>query len=126
MSEAWHINSEVDPIDLINDMLALPLPPNDGLYSMGEAFEPWNLFPLYGTYSADFDDCAIGVLEDLRDGTFLRNDLAAEMLRETLCLINICEYGSSPRVCFPIAEFKELLPPLIDKWKAYRASQWDA
>jgi hypothetical protein len=88
-------------------------------------FDPWDIFPaLYGSYDSDFDDCAIDVLTELRDGEKRRDDLGAEMLREMLCVANLCDYGTSPRFCFPTSEFKALLPELIDKWCSYRNQHW--
>lgn len=87
-------------------------------------FDPWEIFPVYGTYSSDFDECAIAVLEELRDGKKVRDDLGAEMFREMLCRMELCDYGSSPRVCFPTTGFKEVLPAFIDKWKEFSAMVW--
>ena len=89
-------------------------------WSSGEVFDPWALFPyLYGSYSEDFDEMAIEVLKELMDGTFKRRDLATKMFREMLCTSGYCDYGSSPRACFPTPEFREHLPNLITRWEAY-------
>lgn len=107
-------------------MLALPAIPPNKLYSDGECFDPWDLFPsLYGSYSSDFDDLAIAVLEDIRDRAHRHDDLASEMFREILCTSGLCNYGTSPRVCFPTIEFAPLLPALIDKWKEYASIMWE-
>jgi hypothetical protein len=50
--------------------------------------------------------------------------LAHEMFREMLCTAELCDYGTSPRVCFANEPFKALLPQLIEKWEAYSAAQW--
>lgn len=106
-------------------LLARPSIPDDGAYSDGECFDPWDLFPaLYGSYSKAFDDMAIEVLSDIRDGTWNRTDLASEMFREMLCTCGLCDYGSSPRVCFAATAFKEMLPRLIERWREYSAIQW--
>lgn len=100
--------------------------PNDPQDSDME-FDPWSLFPaLYGNYSGEFDHCAIQVLEDLRDSTHNRKDLASQMFREMLCTSRLCDYGTSPRVCFPTTEFEKLLPELIEKWKAYYLGHWQS
>lgn len=107
-------------------MLTLPpIPGGDDLYSDGECFDPWNLFPcLYGSYSSDFDDMAVAVLADIRDQTNKRNDLAAQMFREILCTTGFCDYGTSPRVCFAATEFAPLLPRLIERWQEYARRMW--
>lgn len=109
----------------LDALLALPPIPADGMYSDGECFNPWDLFPaLYGTYSSTFDDLALEVLEDIRDRTHLRTDLAAEMFREMLCTSGFCNYGTSPRVCFASPGFADRLPRLIERWDEYSAIHW--
>lgn len=54
-----------------------------------DVFDPWELFPaVYGSYDAAFDQMAIHVLEDVRDKTYHREDLAARILggRPMLCV----------------------------------------
>lgn len=90
-------------------------------------FDPWDIFPaLYGTYCSTFDECAIDVLCEIRDGQRRREDLAADMLREMLCTANLCEYGTSPRTCFPTMEFREILPELIERWQAFSKASWES
>jgi len=92
-----------------------------------DVFDPWDLFPcLYGSYSKDFDDMALDVLRDIRAGDVRRDDLASQMFREMLCTANLCDYGTSPRVCFATEQFKEVLPALIEKWEAYSLVSWGA
>lgn len=111
----------------VADALARPDIPKDEMYSVGEFFEPWDLFPsVYGSYSRAFDDLAIDVLTDIRDGTHRRNDLANEIFREMLCTSGLCEYGTSPRVCFATEPFKRLLPTLIERWQRYASITWDS
>lgn len=105
-------------------------------------FDPWALFPeLYGSYSSQFDELAINVLEDLQTSAaalsskelgawskacgYRRRDLASEIFREMLCTKDFCDYGTSPRVCFATGKFAEVLPQLIEKWKAYYKATWD-
>jgi hypothetical protein len=91
-----------------------------------EYFDPWEPFTLlYGSYSSEFDDMAIRVLTDIQNGKFDNHSLADEMFREMLCNLDFCTYGTSPRVCFPDGNFKELLPEYIDKWKQYYKVQWN-
>ncbi|WP_367347574.1 hypothetical protein [Sphingobium yanoikuyae] len=104
--------------------LALDLPLAVG--AAGE-FDPWEIFPVfYGSYNAAFDKMAIGVLIAIRDQSDVtRQTLAEEMFREFLCRSALCEYGSSPRSCFPTEHFLPLLQDLIDKWHAYSKVRWD-
>lgn len=116
-----------DAAAAVERLLSRPLPPaGDELFDDDECFVPWQLFPaLYGTYSSAFDELALDVLKDLRDGTFNRDDLAAEMFREMLCTTGLCEYGTSPRTCFPTSELRPLLPRLIEKWAEYARITWN-
>lgn len=106
-------------------MLARPSIPVEGMFSDGECFDPWELFPaVYGSYSEEFDDMAIGVLEDIRYGTHTRNDLASQMFREMLCTAGFCDYGTSPRSCFASGRFNEQLPALLERWREYAQIKW--
>lgn len=109
----------------LRSLLSKPPIPADGLYSDGECFDPWDLFPsLYGSYNSEFDDMAIDVLSDIRDGTYNRVDLAAEMFQEMLCTAGLCDYGTSPRVCFASGALKEELPRFIERWREYADIVW--
>lgn len=111
----------------VSALLALPLPESPEALGSEEDFNPWKVvFPaVYGSYCGAFDKCAIEVLEELRDHDRRREDLGADMLREMLCVADLCSYGTSPRVCFPTQQFEALLPALIEKWRAYAISKWD-
>lgn len=67
---------------------------------------------------------ALRVLENLLAGRFDDEGLAEEMFREVLCNLELCDYGTSPRVCFPTNEFRVLLPSLIKKWREYYQIIW--
>ena len=124
MSESWR-KLEHESAARVREMLTLPQREQPGMGPCDGEFDPWALFPaVYGSYSSDFDDMAIAVLTDIKDRTHKRDDLASEMFREMLCVLDLCDYGSSPRVCFPNSEFKEMLPELIEKWKQYSAAHW--
>lgn len=106
-------------------LIALPLPESNDMLGIEGEFNPWDLFPaIYGSYSSDFDKCALDVLCDLRDGAHNRADLAGDIIREMLCVAHLCDYGTSPRVCFPTSQFKKLLPGLIEKWREYAVISW--
>lgn len=111
--------------DRVRGLLSLPMPEASDMLGTEGEFDPWDLFPcLYGSYSGEFDKLAIEVLCELRDKTIRRGDLAAEMFREMLCNADLCEYGTSPRVCFATSYFAEVLPALIERWRAYAELAW--
>ncbi len=61
----------------LSEMLAKPTVPEDGMHSGGECFEPWDLFRcVYGSYSSEFDEMAIAVLNDIEKKTYQRTDIA--------------------------------------------------
>lgn len=124
IEEPWYARKEREAAERVAAELAKPF--DDGSMNSGDYFDPWSLFPaLYGSYSSEFDVLAVEVLTDLQNGTHERRDLAAEMFREMLCTSHLCDYGTSPRVCFPThGHFKPLIPQLIEKWKAYYAVRW--
>lgn len=96
----------------------------DGVIYGDDGFDPWALFPaLYGSYSSSFDECALDVLRELRDREKRRDDLGADMFREMLCTAEMCDYGTSPRVCFWALD-AALLQRLIDRWAEWSAIQW--
>lgn len=106
-------------------LLALPMPESADMLGIEGEFEPWNIFPaIYGSYCSSFDKCALDVLTEIMNGDREREDLGADMLREMLCVSDLCSYGTSPRVCFPTQQFKALLPVLIEKWRAYALLAW--
>lgn len=111
-------------IENLKAELAKPICGED--ISSVDDFDPWELFPaVYGCYSSAFDDMALEVLASLIDKTFPVETLAHEMFREMLCTAGLCDYGSSPRVCFPTAEFSEVLPSLRYKWAQYADAKWN-
>lgn len=124
-NELWVDRLEREAAEKLDALMALPLPEHELDVGSDEFFDPWRLFPLlYGTYSNDFDECALDVLRELDNKTKVRDDLGAEMFREMLCRLNLCTYGTSPRVSFPTSPFFQRLPKLIALWEAYSAMQW--
>lgn len=122
--ELWCQRVDREAIENLQALLALPMPEDEHDQHDG-TFDPWRLFPcVYGSYGGDFDRCAIEVLQEVEKGEKRRDDLGAEMFREMLCTSHLCDYGTSPRVCFPTEHFRPLLPTLIEKWKAYSLIQW--
>lgn len=121
----WIREKEEKATLAVRDLVAKPTM-SEMDFPLEHEFDPWSLFPcLLGSYSSAFDDLAIDVLTDLRDGTFRREDLAGQMFREMLCTSDLCDYGTSPRVCFPTTPFKAVLPELISKWEDYRRAKWE-
>ena len=115
-------------IDILRHQLTLPICP-DPQQMCDEYFDPWAAFPsLYGSYSSEFDDMAIEVLESIAGQEYRSEPLSHQMFREMLCTAGLCEYGTSPRTCFPDygTKFADILPVLIEKWNAYRAAAWTA
>lgn len=110
---------------------------DEPILTCDETFDPWSLFPaIYGTYSSDFDQTMLEVLralqlvsEDDWDAAFAmqrREGLAHHIFREMLCTSDLCDYGSSPRTCFPTLPFRQVLPDFIAKWEAFSAMQWES
>ena len=112
--------------DRVRDVLAKPMGLVGDIVTPAD-FNPWDIFPsLYGSYAREFDLMALRVLVEIWDGnpSNIAEDLASQMFREMLCTSDLCDYGSSPRVCFATQAFKTVLPQLIAKWQAYSDIQW--
>lgn len=129
----WITQQENEAVEKVRAELAKPMP--DDRHDVGgdDTFDPWAIFPcLYGTYSKAFDDMALAVLRNIQRGAEDRYDdiawnqetLAHEMFREMLCTSHLCNYGTSPRVCFATLGFREVLPDLIGKWDAFSQMYW--
>ena len=118
-------------VDIIRAQLAKPVAKDQWERGTDEVFDPWAAFPcLYGSYSAAFDNMAILVLDNILnkrwDGDH-GEELAHEMFREMLCTAGLCDYGTSPRGCFPdprVSDIDALLTALLEKWRAYREAEW--
>lgn len=124
---------DADAADKLRFLLAKPVMRSEDSWELddGEAgrFDPWDLFDhaIYGSYSSDFDDMAILVLDNIVNGRWGSDHgegLAHEMFREMLCCANLCDYGTSPRGCFPNGYTRDLLPALLAKWREYREVEW--
>lgn len=132
MTESYYQKREREAGEELEKLLARPMSPSiDYIGTINEVtnepeyFDPWDIFPVYGSYSSSFDDMALQVLENLLSSKYDNEELAHEMFREILCNKNLCDYGTSPRVCFPTSEFKKLLPKFIRKWKQYYKLTWE-
>lgn len=129
--ETWYQKAEREAGEELEKLIAKPDAPTQDMIGVidektnePEYFDPWDMFPVYGSYSSEFDNMAIKTLENLLAGTFEDKGLAHEMFREILCKKGLCGYGTSPRVCFPTTQFKKLLPAYIEKWKQYYEIIW--
>jgi hypothetical protein len=129
----WLEDAEHVAAEKVRAELAKPLPVDQYEIGGDDTFDPWALFPcLYGSYSQAFDDMALLVLRNMelaRQDRYDEQDwagegLAHEMFREMLCNAELCNYGTSPRVCFVNREFGEMLPELIAKWEAFSEVHW--
>ena len=123
----WITERNEKAASIVKAALAKPAPKSED--DLGtDFFDPWeDIFEhpqLYGNYSAEFDICAVDILEELLAHEFKRNDLGAYMFREILCRNSLCDYGTSPRTCFVTTEFERVLPELIAKWKDYSKAHW--
>jgi hypothetical protein len=119
------MEAERDAADKVRAALALPVPESADDCGTEGFFDPWEIFPcFYGSYSGAFDQLALEVLRRVRDRRFGPEELSHEMFREYLCRHNLCDYGTSPKGCFPTLAFDPLLPELIEKWAAYSLVFW--
>jgi hypothetical protein len=111
---------ERDAARKIEELLDKPL--GNGI----EDFDPWEMLGMYGTYDMAFDVMAIDTLSEIAEARIIVIDrpLSHDMFREILCHKNLCDYGSSPRSCFPTQYFKPLIMPLIEKWYAHTIVVW--
>lgn len=118
-----------EALERVKKWLALPDANNKVEVSCyGEYFDPYEaLFPhLYGSYSSDFDVAAI---ESLREVYLVEHaphfaSLPHKMFKEMLCKQDLCDYGTSPRGCFAIQPFQEILPEVITRFEHYHKVYW--
>jgi len=122
--ELWIYKVQREAGERLAAEMAKPMPRDEHECGSLDAFDPWELFPIFGNYDGAFDKCAIEVLKEILSIERERTDLGADMFREMLCKMHLCDYGTSPRVCFPTAEFKALVPRLIEMWKEYSLIYW--
>ena len=112
---------------MLREMLARRDPEHEHDYG-DDVFDPWSLFlSIFGNYDSEFDAMAIQVLTEIV--TSKRGPepypLSHDMFREMLCATGLCDYGTSPRVCFPLTEeHRGLLVQLRDRWVTHHAVRW--
>ena len=118
-----------------------PLAPN-AEDENGEYWDPWDALGVRcGGYSSAIDDDALAVLKAIRDGAASRHsggeftnyttDIAAktgmsathvELWQYLFCSADWCDYGTSPRGCFPNYDID--FDALIAAWEAYYERRW--
>lgn len=132
MEEPYYTKVERQAAEQLAELLARPIAPSaemvgafDEKTNKPKYFDPWDILPIYGSYSSDFDNIALEVLNSMLSGEYKEETLAHEMFREMLCYKNLCDYGTSPRVCFPTTQFEKLLQDYIDKWKQHYKLVWE-
>lgn len=95
-----------------------------------DEFDPWEVIDcVYGAYNSEFSRVALEVLRDLVSQNRWEErspnwGLPHEIFQEMLCVLGLCDYGTSPRGCFASRKFKLLLPKLIEKWEKYHQLYW--
>lgn len=128
---SWILERQAKAVKKVKAELTKPLPADENDMHDG-TFDPWDMFPIYGSYSSEFDDMALTVLRNLERAAQGKWDeqtpesLPHHIFREMLCVMELCDYGTSPRVCFANPGFEEVLPELIAKWEAYYVNVWGA
>lgn len=97
----------------------------------GDYWNPWVALGIgCGGYRGDGDQNALAVLRGINVHLYStdiaeRTGLASshvELLQEIFCSANWCEYGTSPRGCWPID--REGFPLLIEAWEQYYERHW--
>lgn len=100
---------------------------------IGEYWDPWDALGLSCcSYNSELDRAAIEVLRLLAGDDFVYctdiaertglSPLMVEMLQGIFCSANWCEYGTSPRGCWPID--REGFSALVTAWEAYYQRHW--
>lgn len=97
----------------------------------GDYWDAWIALDLNCcSYNSVIDQQAIDVLRGIGDGLY-NTDIAertgmatshVELLQSIFCTAGWCEYGTSPRGCWPVD--REGFPDLIAAWEAYYERVW--
>jgi hypothetical protein len=99
----------------------------------GDFWDPWESLGLRCcSYNSEIDQQAIDVLREIGSPEFAyctdiaeRTGLSAthvELLQSIFCSADWCEYGTSPRGCWPID--REGFPKLVEAWEQYFERHW--
>lgn len=93
---------------------------------------PWDTLTPLGSYNSEIDDQGIAILKLIvsEPGIFC-NDIAkrvglhpshVELWQYLFCGADICDYGTSPRGCFPNGDKAKAF---LENWKVYRQKSWE-
>lgn len=97
----------------------------------GEFWDPWTALGIScASYNSEIDAEAIKVLRGiaaLKYCTVIATESGmspshVELLQSIFCSAGWCDYGTSPRGCWPID--REGFPALIAAWEVYYQRQW--
>jgi hypothetical protein len=98
----------------------------------GDYWDPWEALGVRcASYNSEIDLNAIAVLRGIADGLY-NSDIAertgltpahVELFQALFCGADWCEYGTSPRGCFPL--YRDDFPRLIEAWENYYRRHWD-
>lgn len=105
----------------------------DWLHKEGGGFDPWDALDVpCGSYSSEQDDQGIAILEIIASERGVHcTDIAerlglspshVELWQYIFCGADLCDYGTSPRGCFPSDD--ERVKAFLDNWKQYRKLAW--
>lgn len=98
----------------------------------GAYWDPWEALGLRCcSYNSAIDHEALCVLRGIQEGKYCSgiateygmSESHVELLQSIFCSAGWCEYGTSPRGCWPID--REGFPALIEAWDAYYERQWE-
>lgn len=97
----------------------------------GPYWDPWSALGIYcATYNSRIDADALAVLVGIHKGLFNEEIAAAhvlpeqyvELLQSIFSSAGWCDYGTSPRGCFPSDPVS--FPKIIDTWREYYRRTW--
>lgn len=105
----------------------------DWLQKEGGGFDPWESLGIScGSYSSNQDEHGIAVLELIVTERGIYNtDIArrlalspahVELWQYIFCSADLCEYGTSPRGCFPVSD--DAAKAFLENWKQYHKLAW--
>lgn len=99
----------------------------------GPYWDPWSALGIScASYSSQIDADAIHILKAIASRQF-NSDIAVmlglpeqyvELLQSIFCSAGWCDYGTSPRGCFPAMDWNEF-QAIISAWEAYYDRQWN-
>lgn len=97
----------------------------------GPYWDPWEAIEIHcGGYNSEVDADAIAVLKAIRNGGYVSHiaketglsEAHVELWQYIFCSADWCDYGTSPRGCFPMPGID--FPALIAAWETYYERSW--